>query len=124
MCAWGTPFISMNRGSGIADRVVSSRDLGALCCSVPQSSHVQLFRTLGTVAHQAPLSLGFPKQESWRGLPCPPPGDLPYPGIWQLVHWQADSLPLSHLGSSPGSPRSSFPHKESAACLPAGEVNP
>ena len=34
-----------------------------------------------TVAHQVPLSMGFPKQEYWSGLPCPPPGDLPDPGI-------------------------------------------
>ena len=33
------------------------------------------------VAHQAPLSLGFSRQESWSGLPCPPPGNLPDPGI-------------------------------------------
>ena len=33
-----------------------------------------------TVAHQAPLSLGFSRQEYWSGLPCPPPGDLPDPG--------------------------------------------
>ena len=37
--------------------------------------------TLWTVAHQAPLSLGFSRQEYWSGLPCPPPGDLPDPGI-------------------------------------------
>ena len=40
-------------------------------------SHVQLFVTLWTVAHQAPLSMGFSRQECWNGLPCPPPGDLP-----------------------------------------------
>ena len=34
-----------------------------------------------TVAHQAPLSMGFSRQEYWSGLPCPPPGDLPDPGI-------------------------------------------
>ena len=34
-----------------------------------------------TVAHQAPLSMGFSRQECWSGLPCPPPGDLPDPGI-------------------------------------------
>ena len=34
-----------------------------------------------TVAHQAPLSLGLSRQEYWSGLPCPPPGDLPNPGI-------------------------------------------
>ena len=33
-----------------------------------------------TVAHQAPLSMGFSRQECWSGLPCPPPGDLPDPG--------------------------------------------
>ena len=33
-----------------------------------------------TVAHQAPLSMGFPRQEYWRGLPFPSPGDLPHPG--------------------------------------------
>jgi len=33
------------------------------------------------VAHQAPLSMGFSRQEYWSALPCPPPGDIPYPGI-------------------------------------------
>ena len=44
-------------------------------------SHVWLFATLWTVAHQAPLSMEFSRQEYWRGLPCPPPGDLSDPGI-------------------------------------------
>ena len=44
-------------------------------------SHVQLFATPWTIAHQAPLSMGFSKQEYWSGFPCPPPGDLPNPGI-------------------------------------------
>ena len=39
--------------------------------------HVWPFATPWTVAHQAPLSMGFPRQEYWSGLPCPPPGDLP-----------------------------------------------
>ena len=42
---------------------------------------VQLCATLWTVAHQAPLSMGFSRQEYWSGLPCHPPGDLPDPGI-------------------------------------------
>ena len=42
-------------------------------------SHVQLFATLRTAAHQAPLSMGFSRQEYWSGLPFPPPGDLPEP---------------------------------------------
>ena len=44
-------------------------------------SYVQLFATLSTVAHQAPLSMGFCRQEYWSGLPFPFPGDLPDPGI-------------------------------------------
>ena len=67
-------------------------------------SRVQLSATPWTVAHQAPLSMGFPRQEYWTGLPFPLPGDLSDPGIepvfCHLLHWQADSLPLSHLGST------------------------
>ena len=44
-------------------------------------SCVQLFVNLWTVAHQAPLSMGFSKQEYWSGFPCLPPRDLPDPGI-------------------------------------------
>ena len=44
-------------------------------------SHVELFATPRTIAQQAPLSMGFSKQEYWSALPCPPPGDLPNPGI-------------------------------------------
>ena len=47
-------------------------------------SRVQCFETLWTVAHQAPLSMGFSRQEYWSGLPCPPPGNLPNPGIESL----------------------------------------
>ena len=50
-------------------------------CVLSHFSHVQLFVTPWTVAHQAPLSMGFSRQEYWSGLPCPPPGDLPDPGI-------------------------------------------
>ena len=44
-------------------------------------SCVRLSVTPWTAAHQAPPSMGFSKQEYWGGLPCPPPGDLPDPGI-------------------------------------------
>ena len=44
-------------------------------------SHVQFFVTPWAVALQAPLSMGFSKKEYWSVLPCPPPGDLPDPGI-------------------------------------------
>ena len=61
-------------------------------------SHVLLFAW--TVAHQAPLSMGFPRQYYWSGLPFPSPGDLPIQGIKpHLLYWQGGFLPLSHLGS-------------------------
>ena len=44
-------------------------------------SHARLFVTLWTVAYQAPLAMGFSRQEYWSALPCPPLGDLPDPGI-------------------------------------------
>ena len=49
--------------------------------SVRHFSCVQLFATSWTVTHQAPLSVGFPRQEYWSGLPFPLAGDLPNPGI-------------------------------------------
>ena len=48
---------------------------------VKSLSRVGLFATPWTVAHQAPLSMGFSRQEYWNGLPFPFPGDLPDPGI-------------------------------------------
>ena len=60
-------------------------------------SRVQRFVTPWTVAHQAPLSMGFSRQEYWGGLPCPAPEDLPDPGIERTsLVLQADSLLLSH----------------------------
>ena len=50
-------------------------------CLLSHFSHVQLFVILWTVALQAPLSMGFFRQDYWSSLPCPPPGDLPDPGI-------------------------------------------
>ena len=44
-------------------------------------SHIQVFATPWTVVHQAPLSMGFSRQEYWSGVPFPLPGDLPNPGI-------------------------------------------
>ena len=50
-------------------------------CLVKSLSCVQLFATPWTVAHQAPPSMEFSRQEYWSGLPSPSPGDLPDPGI-------------------------------------------
>ena len=65
-----------------------------------------------TVAHRAPLSMGFSKQEYWSGLPCPPPGDLPYPGI------EPRSPALCSL-SHQGSPCNLLPNTKYQVGVPA-----
>ena len=61
---------------------------------VKSLSRVQLFVTPWTVAYQAPLSMGFSRQEYWSELPFPSPGDLPNPGIEHgSPALQADTLP-------------------------------
>ena len=67
-------------------------------------SHVQLFATPWIVACQAPLPMGFHRQEYWTGLPFPSPGDLPNPGIkLGSPALQADSL----LNEPPRKPKTS-----------------
>ena len=78
------------------------------CMRAQSLSCVQLFATPWTAVHQAPLSMGFSRQECWSGLSFPPPGDLPNPGIEPgSPTLQADSLlaesqgkSLHHLGST------------------------
>ena len=50
-------------------------------CVLSHFSHIWLFAIIWTVALQAPLSMGFSRQEYWNGFLCPPPGDLPHPGV-------------------------------------------
>ena len=65
----------------------------AVAVAVTRFSRVRLFATLWTVALQAPLSVGLSRQEYWSGLPCPPPRDLPDPGMDPgSPALQADSL--------------------------------
>ena len=84
-----------------------------VCVCTRLLSHVWLFAILWTVAYQTPLSIGFPRQEYWSGLPFPPPGDLPDSGprdqtcisvppalkadALQLNHWRSPSLRLYSL---------------------------
>ena len=72
-------------------------------CELSCFSWVQLFATASTVASQVPLSMGFSRQEYWKELPFPPPGDLPDPGMEPVSPvspaLQVDPLPLSHWGS-------------------------
>ena len=71
-----------------------------MCCA----QSLKLCPTLAapwTVACQGPLSLRFPRQQDWIGLPFPPPGDLPTQGSdLCFSHWEGGSLPLQHLGST------------------------
>ena len=68
---------------------------------VKSLSRVRLFATPWTVAHQAPPSMGFSKQECWSGLPFPSPRDLPNPGIEpRSPSLQADALPSEPSGKS------------------------
>ena len=72
-------------------------------CVLSHFSHIQLFVSLWTAAHQAPLSTGFFRQEHWSRLPFPPLGDLPDPGIKPesavSPELQAGPLPMSHWRS-------------------------
>ena len=75
---------------------------GIVCVS--HFSHVQLFVTPWTIAHQASLSIGSSRQQCQSGLSFPPPGDLPIQGsnpcLLRLLHWQAGSLPLAPPGKT------------------------
>ena len=87
----------------------SGQTISNICCSIlymPWAltivcvSHVWLFVTLQTVAPQALLSMGFPRQEFWRGLQFPSPWNLPNPEIkLRSPALQADSLPSDPSGS-------------------------
>ena len=76
-------------------------------CLLNRFSHVQLFVTPWTIAPQAPLSIGFTRQECFSGLSCLPPGDLPNPRIEPRSPaspaLQADSLSTEPPGKSQAS---------------------
>ena len=84
---------------------MSQRHQQAACMSAQSLSRIGLFATPWTVAHQAPPSMEFSRQEHWSGLPFPPPGDLPDPRIeptspacigrqilYHWVTWEAGGL--------------------------------
>ena len=68
---------------------------GELLLLLNHISHVRLCATPETAAHQAPLSMGFARQEYWRGLPFPSPGEPRSPAL------QTDYLPTELLGKAP-----------------------
>ena len=106
MTAQGSGRVSAPPGS--LWRLVLSRaaalDQQFLSCVCSGLQSCRLLTTPQTAALQAPLSVGFSRQGYRSGLPFPSPGDLLTQGSnLRLLHWQVDSLPLSHLGSPRGS---------------------
>ena len=89
-------------------------------CVCSHFSRVRFFETLWTVARQAPLSMGFSRQEYWSGLPCPPAGNLPNPGIESKSSaLQVDSL----LSEPPGKPKNTGVGRLSPGDLPNSGMN-
>ena len=72
------------QGASLRTTSPKARVQSIYACMLSCFSCVQLFATLWTGAHQALLSLGFPRQEYWSGLSCPSPGDLSDPRIKPL----------------------------------------
>ena len=79
-----------------------------LCVCAQLLSHVRLFATSWTVACQAPLSIGFSRQESWSGLPFPMPWNLPKPGIKPKSLVSPASAGGFFASVSPGKPRITY----------------
>ena len=100
-------------GRGRSPAAGNGNPLQDSCLKISRTMHVcvqsltsvGLFVTLWTVAHQAPLFMGFSRQKHWSGLPFPSTGHLPHPGMEpaspESPALQADSKPLSHQGSPP-----------------------
>ena len=83
---------------------IQNNSISIRCVCAQSLSHVQFFVTPLSVAHQAPMYMEFSRQEYWSGLPfLLTPGDPLDPEIkptfLHLLLWQADSLPLCHLGN-------------------------
>ena len=108
-------------------------------CVLSHFSRVLLFSTPWTVAWQAPLSMGFSRQEYWSGLPCPPPGDLPDPGIkpeslmspglsgeflTTSTTWEAPLIQMLLLFSYSVVSNSLLPHRLQHARLPCRSPSP
>ena len=84
-------------------------------CTLTRFSRIRLFAVLWTVAHKAPLSMGFSRQEYWSGLPCLSPGDFPNPG----TEPRSPTLQVGSLPSElPGKPifLPTFPRLYSCCC--------
>ena len=75
---------------------------GIACMHLSCFSHVRYCATLWTINCQAPLTLGLSRQEYWSGLPVPPPGDLPDPGIEPTSPALTGRFSISAIWKAPG----------------------
>ena len=88
-------FYDMHRFTNLQSNILKGIHSFVCVCTHSHSSHVWIFVTPWIVPCQTPLSMGFPRQEYWSGVPFPPPGGLPDPGMDPcLLHWQVGSSPL------------------------------
>ena len=110
-----TPWTVALSGSSVHGFGLGKVSFLLACMPAKSLSRVQLFVTPWTVALQAPLSMSLSRQEYWRGLPCPPPGDLPDPGVKPAslmfpallggffttsVTWEAQDLLYSYINQN------------------------
>ena len=87
-----------NRGKWIDDTIINC--VCVCVCALSHFSHVRLFATPWTIAHQVSLSMGFSRQEYWSELPCPTTRNLSDAGMKSTSpSLQVDSLPLNHWGN-------------------------
>jgi len=81
-CSLSFRPIQLFVGGGVGGWCSAFRVCVCVCvCTLSRFSCAQLFAALWTVVHQVPWSMGFSRQEYCSGLPCPPPGDRPNPGV-------------------------------------------
>ena len=99
---WLLPTLNIRQQWGKINMKIRVLEARYYMYELSHFSWVRPFAILWTVALQPPLSMGFPRQKYCRGLPCPPPGDLPDPGIEPASSvtpaLQADPLLWSHQG--------------------------
>ena len=97
--------------------VVQDSPFVNMCACLVTKLCPTLFATLWTVALEAPLSIGFPRQEYWSGLPILPPGDLPCPGIELTCPVLAGRLFTAELPRKHRHPAPTSPQPDSGTCL-------
>ena len=96
---------TLDSGPGLLPPTLLPRDDGACAHTCSDAQSCSLFVTPRTAACQAPLSMGFPRQEYWRGLPFPSPGDLPDPGIEPAFPASPVLVDGVFITNPPGKPR-------------------